>query len=351
MFLMQYVGTHTSIFRKIGMALLFIKMAGTRYTKKEFFIVLPLLLLSLYNYEICGTSYCIYNILFIACMKDIDYPTLFKVLFFATFGTLMLLGILSIFGIGSPVSMTQEFGRGGIETRYCFGLHHPNLWHQAVARCIVFFVLGYAKQIKWYHLAGLFFLNVCAYHFSVSRTGLLTVSAFLLILIFYKIARPMMNHWLMKICIFAGTLGIYIGYLYLCYDFSHYLTEFAQIFDMKYATGRLGHAVRYLSEHPIQPLGTRFPNDGTLFDCGFLRMFSESGYLLGGLLMICTFVLLFLALKNNWSQITAVIIFIVLYSLYEISPMTRAPHQMTVFYFGLLLFPNLRSTVFREPSA
>lgn len=338
--LMKYVGSNSSILQKIALVLLFLKLIGTRYSKKEFFIILPLMALSLYNYRLCGNMYCFYNVLFVACMKDIDYTHLFRVLFFSTFSALLTIGLLSFADIGGVVSMTQDFGRGGIETRYCFGLYHPNLWHQAVARCIVFFSLGYKEQLKWPHFVILFFINMAAYNFSVSRTGLLAVSAFLLLMLLYKYAHKLLQHRFVKICLFTATFGAYALYTYLIYDFANNLTIYAQLFDMKLATGRLGQAVKYLTQNPVRLLGTRFPNDSTLFDCGFLRMISESGYVLAGIFFILLFALLVKALKNNWGYVTATIIFIVLYSLYEVHPLTRVPYNIAVFYFGLLLFPK-----------
>lgn len=347
---MQYIGSNTSILLKIALVLLSIKLFTTRYTKKQFFIILPILALSLYNYQISGNIYCFYNILFIASMKDIDYSQLFKVLFFSTFSALLVIGILSFVNIGSAVSITQDFGRGGIETRYCFGLYHPNIWHQAVARCIVFFSLGYERQLKWSHFIGLFLINVVAYYFSVSRTGLLAVSAFLLLMLLYKYAHKLVHHVIVKISLFITTLGGYILYSYLVYDFANNLTVYAQLFDMKLATGRLRHATEYLTQNPIQFFGTRFPNDSTLFDCGFLRMFSESGYLLAGIFFLLLFVLLIKALKNNWGQVISTIVFIFLYSLYEVHPLTRVPYNIVVFYFALLLFPTIQKNFNNENS-
>lgn len=342
---MQYIGSNSSILLKIALTLLSLRLFTTRYNKKQFFIILPILALSLYNYRISGNIYCVYNILLIASMKDIDYPKLFKVLFYSTFAALLIIGLLSFMNIGGVVSITQDFGRGGIETRYCFGLYHPNIWHQAVARCIVFFSLGYERQLKWSHFLCLFLINWAAYYFSVSRTGFLAIFAFLLLMLLYKYAHKLMHHKIVKLGLFASTSCGYVLFSYLVYDFANNLTIHAQLFDMKLATGRLRHAAEYLTQHPVQLLGTRFPNDSTLFDCGFLRMFSESGYLLAGIFFLFLFTLLIKALKNNWGQVVSTTIFIFLYSLYEVHPLTRVPYNIIVFYFALLLFPALQKSL------
>ena len=132
--ILHVIGPGSRTLRLIAMWLLFAKVLLTRYSKKEFCILAPITILALYNYTVSGNIYCVYTILVIACLKDIDYSILFKVLFYSTLCTVVFVGILSFFNIGSSTQLTQDFGRGLIETRYCFGLYHPNIWHQAIAR-------------------------------------------------------------------------------------------------------------------------------------------------------------------------------------------------------------------------
>jgi hypothetical protein len=342
--IMKYIGVSSSILRKIALLLLFLKFAGTRYTKKEFFLILPIMLLSLYNYEQSGNIYCIHNILLVACMKDIDYSKLFQVLFYSTFTAVLIIGILSFFDIGGVVSITQDYGRNGLETRYCFGLHHPNIWHQAISRCIAFFALGFYKNLRWPAFAVLFACNLLAYTFSLSRTGLLAGSIFLIMICLYQYSSKIMHCRFTKISIFSSALLAYASYCLMILDYHTYPTMFSKFFNQKLSTGRVGQAALYLVKNPVKLFGTRFPDNGSVFDCGFLRMLSESGYLLGGIFLLCLFALLYTSLKNNWGHITAVILMIILYSLYEVFPLTRAPYNIPVFYFGLLLYPKLHPT-------
>ena len=347
--IMKYAGFSSSILRKFGLLLLFIKFAGTRYTKKEFFILLPLMILSLYNYQISGNIYCFYNVMIVACMKDMDYTKLFRCLFFSTFAAAVVIGLLSFLGIGDVVSLTEDFGSNGIETRYCFGLYHPNLWHQAVSRCIVFFALGYFEQLRFRGLLILFVINLAAFACSLSRTGLLAGSAFILLMILYKCKPKFMQSLFAKITVFSVALCAYGSYLLMLMDYLTFPGSLSKFFNRYFATGRVGQASLYIAKNPIRLFGTRFPDDGKVFDCGFLRMLSESGYLLGGIFLICLFVLLCQSLKNNWGHVTAAIILIILYSLYEVFPLTRAPYNIPVFYFGLLLYPHLKKQLQKIP--
>lgn len=340
--ILMTIGPGSRTIRLIGMWLLFIKILLTRYTKKEFFILAPVTILALYNYTVSGNIYCVYTILVIACMKDVDYSMLFKVLFYSTLGTVVFVGILSFFNIGSPTQLTQDFGRGLVETRYCFGLYHPNIWHQAIGRCIIFACIGYYKQLNIIHLLILLVFNYFIYRMSVSRTGLIAVSIVLVLMIFYKYLAKFMHTLFVKLCAVAGMLGVYGLYIYYTIKLAgeeYHLP--AELFNWKVATGRLRQALDFLETHPIRMFSSRFPDDGTLFDCGFFRIFYECGYLWAGILFLALFALVIIALKNNWDIIIPVVVYFIFCSLYEFDPVTRPTYNIAVFFIPLLIFNSL----------
>lgn len=332
------IGPGSRTLRLIAMWLLFVKIILTRYSKKEFFLLAPVALLALYNYTVSGNIYCVYTILVIAACKDMDYSVLFKVLFYSTLSAVVFVGALSFLGIGSPVSITQDFGRGVVETRYCIGLHHPNIWHFALTRCIVFFCAAYYEKLNIFFLIGLLLFNYFIYVMSACRTGLLAVSAFLMLLLFYKLFSHFMHSVFTKLCIIGGTMGIYAVYIHFTRDLING-GLYGEIFNYKVTTGRIQQAIDFLESHQIQMFSSRFPDDGTLFDWGSLRMFYESGYLWAGIFFLAFFLLIFLALKNNWDIVIATSVFFLLYGLYESDPVTRPTYNIIVFFLPLLIYP------------
>ena len=336
------IGPGSRTLRLAAMWLLFIKVLMTRYTKKEFFLLAPVAFLALYNYRMSGNIYGVYTILVIAASKEIDYSTLFKTLFFSTLSAVVFVGILSFFEIGSPTRLTEDFGRGLVETRYCFGLFHPNIWHQAIGRCIIFACIGYYKQLNIIHLLILFVYNYFIYRMSVSRTGLIAVSIILILLIFYKYMGRFMHTLFVKICAMTGMLGVYGLYVYFTSKLTGEYHLPAELFNWKVATGRLRQALDFLSTHPARLFSSRFPDDGTLFDCGFFRMFYESGYLWAGLFFLAFFVLVLLAMKKNWDVVIPVCAYFIFCSLYESDPVTRPTFNIVVFFLPLLVFNSLR---------
>lgn len=338
MLILNTVGFQSRLLRKIAISLIFVKILGTRYTKKEFFILFPIAALSLYNYTICANNYCIWNILMIAALKDIHYKQLFKVLFYSSFFAMLFVGLLSFAGIGGPLFLSEAFGRGKIETRYCFGMYHPNIWHFAFARCVIFFVVAYHESLKWKSIVLLLLLNAAAYYFSASRTGFLATTLFLLFMLLYKYCSKLMNSKPVQFLLSSGTaclFGLY-GYYLILYQKSEDLT--ALWISQKLTTGRLTQAADYLAQYPIRLWGTRFPDDGTVMDCGFFRMLSEYGWILSVIFILGYILLFYLAMKYHHYEITATCIFLALYSLYETYPTTRPSYNIAIFFIPFLIF-------------
>ena len=341
------IGPGSRTLRLTAMCILFAKVLLTRFSKKEFFILAPISILALYNYQISGNIFCVYTILVIAASKDIDYSMLFKILFYGTLFSVVLLGVLSFWEIGGPVQLTEDFGRGMIETRYCFGLHHPNIWHQAIGRCIIFACIGYYKQLNIFHLLILFVFNYFIYTLSISRTGLIAISIFLILMIFYKYLRKLMHTFFIKLFAFFGIISVYGLYVYFTYDFATTWTLNAQLFNWKVTNGRIQQALIFLIPNPIKLFASRFPDDGTVFDLGAYRLFYESGYLWAGLFFIAFFILIILALKENWNIIIPVCVYFVFCSLYEFDPITRPTYNIVTFFLPLLIF-NSTATKFND---
>ena len=341
--ILHVIGPGSRTLRLAGMWLLFGSVILTRYRKKEFLILSLLAVLALYNYTRSGNIYCVHAVLVMAVMKNVDYPVFFKVLFYSTLSAVAAVGILSLFQIGSPMQITQDFGRGVVETRYCFGLYHPNIWHQAIARCIIFACIGYYQKLNIIHLLILFVFNYFIYTLSISRTGLLAVWFFLILVIFYKYLSKLMHTLFVKICAMAGILSVYGLYVYFTWDFAVHWSLNSQLFDWKITTGRIQQALEFLSGHPILMFSSRFPDDGTLFDLGAFRIFYECGYLWAGLFFLAFFALIFVSLKKGWDVVIPTAVYFIFCSLYEFDPVTRPTYNVIIFFLPLMIYSCQRT--------
>ena len=149
-----------------------------------------------------------------------------------------------------------------------------------------------------------------------------------------------MHTLFVKICAIAGMLGVYGLYIYYTSKLTGEYHLNAELFNWKIATGRLRQAVDFLSTHPIRLFSSRFPDDGTLFDCGFFRLFYECGYLWTGLFFIAFFALVILAMKKNWDIVIPVCVYFIFCSLYEFDPVTRPTYNIVTFFLPLLIFSS-----------
>ena len=185
---------------------------------------------------------------------------------------------------------------------------------------------------------------------SVSRTGLLAIWILLVLVIFYKYLSKLMHTLFIKLCAFIGIISVYGLYVYFAYDFATKWTLNAQLFDWKITTGRIQQALGFLSYNPIKMFSSRFPDNGTLFDLGAFRIFYECGYLWAGLFFLAFFVLIIIALKNNWDIIIPTAVYFVFCSLYEFDPITRPSYNIIVFFLPLLLYSSLDKSIFNVSS-
>ena len=185
---------------------------------------------------------------------------------------------------------------------------------------------------------------------SVSRTGLLAIWIFLVLVIFYKYLSKLMHTLFIKLCAFIGIISVYGLYVYFAYDFATKWTLNAQLFDWKITTGRIQQALGFLSYNPIKMFSSRFPDNGTLFDLGAFRIFYECGYLWAGLFFLAFLVLIIIALKNKWDIIIPTAVYFVFCSLYEFDPITRPSYNIIVFFLPLFLYSSLDKSIFNVSS-
>lgn len=336
-YMIDYVGAHVFLLKNLCAVLLSIKIIGTRYTKKEFFLLAAVMIPAICNYNVCRDDTLIYSVLVIAALKDTDLSTVFKILFFTTFATILVLGILSCSGIAGGVSLTEDFGRGSIETRYYWGLRHPNTWHMSFARTIVYFVLAFRKCQKWHTCLLLFLLNYIAYRFTMSRTGFLATSVFLLMIIACQYCGKIIYSVFMRITLITGIASCYGLFVYCMNTLLVHPDELLNFINRKFFTGRISLAGSYLTKHPIRFWGSYLYSD-VVFDCGFLRLFYRSGYLLAGIFFIAFFLLLYLAMKHKNGAVVSACIFMALYSFYEIDPVTRPTFNVVIFFMTALIY-------------
>ena len=172
-----------------------IKIAATKYSRDEWLCILLFGAAAFVSYLVNDRDETVRIVAFIAACKGIDLKKILKVTFWLTFTGSVILFVLSGLGIFGDFKITANFGRGEhpsiIETRYCFGMGHPNAFQGMLFMMITLCLYLYAEKMKWYHFAFLVFINYFAYSYTDSNTGFLVCMSVIAGVALLKYCKPL----------------------------------------------------------------------------------------------------------------------------------------------------------------
>lgn len=163
--------------------LFLIKVCMTKYSWKEYLLIFLSCLLGAVSYFATGRNEIIRFVMFMAACKDIDMQKCLKLVFYMTVAGCMVIVLLSVTGVYGAISLTQDYGRGGEETRYILGMGHPNALQCMVWALTTLGLYLYAEKMKWYHYFLLIIVNVFFFKLTVSKTSLI-VTLFIIAIAF-----------------------------------------------------------------------------------------------------------------------------------------------------------------------
>lgn len=161
------------------------KILTTKYSKKQWIVIILLGILGCVSYFTCDEEYVLRAIVMVFAAKDIDLLKTVKIIWAGTLlGTLLIIG-LSITGIMGELAEVRNFGRGLVETRWKFGFSHANNIHDILWYVTALFLLIKGKTCNWKHYVLITFLNVGLFFFTISRNGLLATEMLVLACAFF----------------------------------------------------------------------------------------------------------------------------------------------------------------------
>lgn len=272
------------IFR-LTFLLFFAKLCLTKYSLREYGILAFFLVVGAVSYFVTGRNEIVRVVMFMAACKDVDIRKCLKLVFWMTLTGCLILILLSLFGILGTLSLTQDYGRGSIETRYVLGMGHPN-----ALQCMVFVLtlLGmylYHAKWKWYHYVLVLFVNVGFFMMTDSKTGFL-VSACGILLFF---AAGIIKNKNQLRAFMVGNMGIFVGSILISIMSAkdamclwHYYWEGATsrkisfyLFLDTMLTGRLHSLIETDNHEGIMETWRLFsrPENNYYFDMGWVRLF------------------------------------------------------------------------------
>ena len=176
--------------------LFLIKTCLTRYDKKEYAVIAAFLALGAISYFVTGRNDIVRIVMFLAACKNVDMQKCLKLVFYMTLTGCLLIMLLSFFGVGGGMALTQDYGRGSVETRYTFGMGHPNALQCMVFALTVLALYLYGEKWKWYGYAAALAVNIGFFFLTDSKTSLLVgIFAVLYTFLFKVIKNDSIRKW------------------------------------------------------------------------------------------------------------------------------------------------------------
>lgn len=273
--------------------LFLIKTCLTRYEKKEYAVIAAFLALGAISYFVTGRNDIIRIVMFLAACKNVDMQKCLRLVFYMTLTGCLLIMFLSFFGIGGGIALTQDYGRGSVETRYTFGMGHPNALQCMVWALTVLALYLYGEKWKWYGYAAALAVNVGFFFMTDSKTSL---AAGILAIGFTWIICKCKGEKIRKLCGAAGilmTLGSIMLSMLVAIN-AHYVYEY----DWEIDTSKTAHLYKLLDRvltGRIRTLVGTTRWEGTIstwelfsepannyyFDMGWIRLFYRYGIIPG----------------------------------------------------------------------
>lgn len=251
-----------------------LKIICTRYTKKEWGMILFLAATGFMGYYCSGMDIFFRAAMFVTASKNINRRTAIKALWFTLFVSCILFVTRGVMGIGGPIEITKDYGRGMVETRYCFGYSHPNGFHYSMFALVSLWILLYKEKMSWKHYGILLVANTVLSVLTRSRTGAI-VFYFLLVgnLVFLLWEGLRESKWVYQLGYVALAGVILVSALPITVDL--YASRLLMKLD-SLLTHRLILAKEYLGQEPI----TLFAYQGADFsivDMGLLSQLFRLG--------------------------------------------------------------------------
>lgn len=289
---------------QITFVLCLIKVCLTEYSRKEYLVILLFSGLGIISYFATGRNEVLRVVMLVAACKGVEMHKCLKLVFYLTLVGCMLIAGFSVIGIGGSLSVTQDFGRGSLETRYTLGMGHPNAFHCMVWALVLLGMYVYQDSMKWFHYVLLFLVNGGAFALSDSKTSFFVTSVAILSAVLFRYIPILRKSRIIEglgmigflACILVSVLGaanaVLVSEYYWGRDFSA-KARFYVLLD-KLLTGRL-HTLACTINMEGTPETWRLfsnPQSTYFFDLGWVRLFYWFGIIPAIVYIIANIILL-----------------------------------------------------------
>lgn len=322
---------------RLTFVLFCIKVITTQYSKKEWIAIAIAGILVSISYLVNDKDEVVRAAVFVISCKNIDVKRILKVVLGITLAGSVILFALAASGTFGAMTMTANFGRGPfpgiVETRYCFGMGHPNAFQCMMYMMTVLCLYIYVDKMKWYHFVLLFLINVMTYHYTDSNTAMLVIGATIIGAAIMKYVSILKNlkwiYWLSAAFVLAlvifSAVGSYTG------RETQFMYDLDQILNGRF---QYAHAI----ENARVENWTLFSNRANteFFDQGFIRLFYWYGIIPGIMYVLANLYLIYQSYQKRDYMLLIIVVGFSLFSMME-------AHLVSVYILRNYLFILLGS--------
>lgn len=332
-----YINPYESLIFRFTFLLFGIKIITTKYSAIEWTCIVLAGVLAFISYYINERDEMVRAVVLIAACKNISLQKEFKTIFYLTVAGCCIIVILARAGLLGAMSVTTDYGRGGIETRYVFGMGHPNAFYCMLWCSMLLFLYTYFDKIKLYHYIIMLLLGIACYLFTRSNTGIMIVMLTLIGTLAMQYINSLRNQKIIYglgavivlFCIIFSLWGAYRGNG--LGDSTTFMYKLDKILNGRYESCYKIEDARLIN----WKLFGNFRNQ-EYFDAGFVRVFYWYGIIAGIAYTSMNLYLIYASWKNRDCMLLVMICVISIYSLME-------AHFISVYLlrnYLLLLFGN-----------
>lgn len=320
-----YINPIESWLFRITFVLFGVKILTTKYTKTEWVVILTVGVAASAAYFVSGRDEVVRAAVFVISCKGEDLKKMLRVVLAVTAAGSVILFVLSVTGVFGTLAMTADFGREGVETRYCFGMGHPNAFSSMMFMMSTVVIYLYLSENSDANLTGknqrfkMTTAVMCAYAFNIvcfiftdSNTALIVMTALtvgMLVMIWSRRLRTGRLAYIAGAAVFISVVlfsiyGAKVG------NETPVMYRLDKILNGRFQYSYIHEAARL--ENWL-PFGS--PENQEYFDQGFIRLFYWYGYIIGAVYVMAN---LFLIMQSCRKKNYALLVIVVAYSVFTI---------------------------------
>ena len=327
----------------VSLLCIFLKICITKYSIKEWIFVSSLLALGFMIWKSSNEIAAIWAVLIIVGMKNIPIGRLMKIcmgIWSISFLVTFLMGIIHI--RDGVVVVHEKLGLGPV-IRWSLGYTHPNVLHISYFILVVLlvYVFRWHGRNLWKASAGLMAGNCLIFLYSVSYTGILIVTGYILLVLSFEYLKKMKFFepiiWSIM-CAFLIAFPI-VAPLWMNTHNHKLFMFFNELFSYRFEL-----VYNIFSEYPISLFGTEtiFSGKGHLtLDSSFAYLLMYYGVVGFSIFAVFLVYLVFYYAKINRKYELAIILVTITAGITEQFLFNLSFKNLLFFFMGEVLFTHI----------